>query len=136
MSKYGNRTVLDENTFEEGLKVRHFVGGGIILLSLLVFFMFIGWMSYGNDFFLYKFFAPRQEAVRRQVFEQSRAYNEGVVQNLQSYMMNYNNAETQQQKDGLRAIILHETSTYDADQLPPHLATFLRQMRAEALTAH
>lgn len=136
MSKYGNRTVLDEDTFSEGLKIRHFVGIGAILFSLFAFFTFIGWMSYGNDFFLYKFFAPRQEAVRRQVFEQSRAYNEGVIQNLQSYMMNYNSAETQQQKDGLRAIILHETSTYDADHLPPHLATFLRQIRAEALTVH
>ena len=44
---------------------------GTILAGVLAFILFIvlmlglGWIATGNDFFLYKYFAPKQEAVRR-----------------------------------------------------------------------
>ncbi len=57
----------------------------LALLGLLA----LGWLVQGNDFFMYKFFAPRQEAVRRQVFETSRAFNQGMVQELQNMQFEY-----------------------------------------------
>src|SRR4051812_16187485 len=50
---------------------------GIILFSIVV-----GWMVQGNDFFLYKVFAPKREAVRREVYEQTKSYKQGSTQRL------------------------------------------------------
>lgn len=43
--------------------------GALVLIALMA----IGWILMGNEFFMYKFFAPRQEAVRRQVYEQTKS---------------------------------------------------------------
>ncbi len=37
----------------------------------------------------YSFFAPRIEQVRRNVFEQSQAYNEGMQRDMEEFMLDY-----------------------------------------------
>lgn len=49
---------------------------GVILLLGLI------WIFQGNDFFLYRTFAPKYEKVRRQTFEQTKSYNQGMIQEL------------------------------------------------------
>ena len=39
---------------------------GWIVLALVVLFG-VEWLATGNEFFLYKFFAPKTESVRRQI---------------------------------------------------------------------
>jgi hypothetical protein len=42
------------------------------------------WVFQGNDFFLTRFFAPKYEQVRRETFENSKAYRDGMVQELRA----------------------------------------------------
>jgi hypothetical protein len=100
--------------------------GGIVLALGIV------WVAQGSDFFLFKVFAPKEEQVRREVFEQSKAYNEGMVQELQSMMFEYAKA-TPEQKDALASIILHRVAGYDVDKLPSDLREFVLQLRRERL---
>lgn len=86
----------------------------------------------GSDFFMYKWFAPRQEAVRREVFEQSKAYNEGMAQEIESAQMEYVRA-TPEQKASLGSIILHKVAGYDVSKLPPDTQAFITQLRRERL---
>lgn len=96
---------------------------GWILLFLLVMFG-TTWVVEGNNFFIYKVFAPREEAVRRQVFEQSKAYNEGMAQELSQMQLDYIKANPEQ-KQALRSIILHRYARYNKDMLSTDLRSFL-----------
>ena len=123
----GNRTILDENTFDGGLKVRH-IGWGFFWVAILL--LAASWLVQGNEFFLAKFFLARHEQVRRQVFEESKAYNQGMAQTLMQYKMQYDQA-SDEVKVALRSSILHQMADYDADKLPPYLASWLRELRSE-----
>lgn len=93
----------------------------------------IGWAVQGNEFFMYKFFAPKQEAVRRETFEQSKAYNDGMAQELSQMQLDYVKA-TPDQKAALRAVAIHRFADYDATKLPRDLQDFLQQMHHDAMT--
>jgi len=101
-----------------------------IVIGILAFSLLIGliWVLEGNNFFLYKVFAPKYESVRRETFEQSRAYNQGMVQELQNMQFEYVQA-TPQKQDALASIILHRVADYDENKLPSNLQTFVWQLR-------
>ena len=86
----------------------------------------------GSDYFLYRFFAPRQEAVRRQVFEESKSYNDGVAQDLWGMKLQYERADVSG-KASLRSLILHRTAAYDSSRLPPDLQDFVTRLHREEL---
>lgn len=86
------------------------------------------WALQGNDFFLYKTFAPKYEAVRRETFEQSKAYNQGMVQELQNMQFQYIQAD-KEHKAALASLILHRAADYDSDRFPPDLYAFVSGLR-------
>lgn len=92
-----------------------------------------GWIVEGNEFFLYKFFAPKQEAVRREVFEQSKAYNQGVAQELEGAEMDYAHADADQ-KAAIRSVVLHRVADYDESKLTPDLREFVDTLRHGTVT--
>lgn len=47
------------------------------------------WVVKGNNFFLSKIFNPAEEQVRRETFEESKAYNQGMIQELQNMQFQY-----------------------------------------------
>ena len=97
--------------------------------AVLIGLFALTWVVQGNNFFLTKFFAPREEAVRREVFEQSKAYNEGMAQELRRMQLEYVQAKPEQ-KAALASIILHQTAGYDTSKLPSDLQQFLNELRA------
>ncbi len=103
------------------------VGVGIVVLAVMLGLV---WILQGNDFFLYKVFAPKYEQVRRETFEQSKAYNQGMIQELQNMQFQYEQANPEQ-KDALASIILHRVADYDETKLPPDLRAFIQKLRDE-----
>lgn len=75
-----------------------------------------------------KTFEPLHEEVRRKTFEQSRAYREGMAQELQSMQLEYFKASSEHQ-DALASIILHRTAGMPVDALPAELQQFVRSLR-------
>ena len=106
-------------------------------LAVLGFFGFVvlclglAWLGQGNEFFLYKYFAPRQEAVRRQVFETSRAFNQGMVQELQNMQFEYLKQSDPSVRASLASIILHRASGYNMDDsiVPADLRDFVASLK-------
>jgi len=82
----------------------------------------------GHDFFLYKLFAPQYEAVRRDTFEQSKAYNQGMVQELQAMRYDYVKASPEH-KAALRDLILHRAADYPPDRMPADLRGFISELK-------
>ncbi|MEK7574482.1 MAG: hypothetical protein AAB514_03065 [Patescibacteria group bacterium] len=101
----------------------------VAIIIVVVFFGFL-WIFQGNDFFLYKVFAPRYEAARRQVFEQSKAYNQGMIQELQNMQFEYAQADPAH-KDALASIILHRAADYNESRLPSDLRGFIDKLKRE-----
>ncbi|MEI6480296.1 MAG: hypothetical protein WCO12_02125 [bacterium] len=112
-----------------------------VILGLLAFIVIIGiglggtWLAQGNDFFLYKVFAPKYEAVRRQTFEQTKSYNQGVVQELQKQYVDYAAAPNADVKDAIASVVLHQVADYPEDKLPDHLRNFVQKLRNERTTS-
>lgn len=91
------------------------------------------WVFQGNDFFLYKMFAPKQEAVRREVFKQSQAYNDGMANQLSDIQRQYATTSDTNAKLVLLSTAYHRFASYDASQLPPDLQQFLSRVTAYEL---
>jgi hypothetical protein len=113
---------------------------GKIVMGVFLFFvvaMALGWLVQGNDFFMYKFWAPKQEAVRRQVFEQTRSFNAGMVQELQNMQFEYVKTTDKEAKAALASIILHRASGYNMDDpiVPADLRAFVAQLKREQTEA-
>lgn len=107
---------------KQSLAVVAAVAGAFLALIALV------WVIQGSDFFLYKVFAPKYEAARRETFEQSKAYNDGMAQELRAMQMEYIKA-TPDQQTALASVILHRVDGYPEDQLPEDLRTFVNDLK-------
>ena len=103
----------------------------------LVVAMALGWLVQGNDFFMYKFWAPKQETVRRQVFEQTRSFNQGMIQELQNMQFEYVKEKDPQAKAALASIILHRASGYNLEDsaVPADLRSFISKLKQERMDA-
>jgi hypothetical protein len=89
-----------------------------------------GFFFTGTDLALKKFFDPKYEAVRRETFEQSKAYNQGMIQELQNMQFEYIKASPEH-KTALKSIILHRAADYPMDDAPADLRNFIRELRSE-----
>lgn len=110
--------------------MKDFFVGLLVLLLVLAIMLGIGWVAEGNSFFLYKYFAPKTEQVRYDVFKQSQAYNEGMAKDVADYEIQYLHA-TPDQKPAIASMILQEVSSYDTTKLPPAQQAFINQLRSK-----
>jgi hypothetical protein len=102
----------------------------------LVLLISISWLIMGNEFFMYKYFAPKTEAVRREVFEQTKSYNQGMVQELQNMQFQYVKAD-ESHKAALADIILHRAADFNFDdpRVPSDLRSFIATLKRERMSA-
>lgn len=120
------------NGVNDGLREGYWTIGRIIpmILLLIVVGTGIAWISTGSDFILYKYWAPKQEQVRREVFEQTKSYNQGMIQELQNMQYQYVQAD-KAHKDALASIILHRAADFNPDNLPYDLRQFIDGLKRE-----
>ena len=78
----------------------------------------------------YGFFGPKREAVRREVFKQTRSYNEAKEQELLKYRLEYLRATSATDKQALASTIRLSFADYDEILLDSEeLQSFLTQMK-------
>lgn len=106
------------------------VVGGI--LAAIIFVLALMWVFQGNDFFLYKTFAPKYEQTRRETFEQSKAYRQGMIQELQNMQFEYAKADADA-KAALRKVILQRAADFPEEDMPSDLRNFIRDLKNEQL---
>jgi hypothetical protein len=111
-------------------------GIGILIAFFLVVF-FIGFLAQGTDFFMFKFWAPKYENVKRKVFEQTYSYNQGMVQDLENQEFHYYETTNEEARAALAQIILHEASAFDPkvlQQKNPDLYQFIEKLRNQQIS--
>jgi hypothetical protein len=116
--------------FRDGQREFYWSLPRIFLMGLCAFaaLAVIGWVAQGNQFFLYKVFAPQYEAVRRDVMLESRAYSEATTREFNRLRLQYVQAKTEDEKAAIRAMALHEAAAFDKSRLPVDLQSFLTQI--------
>jgi hypothetical protein len=102
-----------------------------LAIVLSVFVIVFGLAFLGNlaDFGLAKTFEPAREHVRRETFEQSKAYRQGLAQELQNFQLKYIEASPEH-KAALASLILQRTADVDLETLPQGVRTFVQEIRA------
>jgi len=106
------------------------IGGIVAIMGLAGLGVGLGWCGEANNLAMHKVFDPQYEAVRRETFEQSKSYNQGMIQELQNMQFEYVQADSEH-KAGLASIILHRSADYDVKKLPPDLAQFISDLRSQ-----
>jgi hypothetical protein len=97
---------------------------GLLVLGVL---LGLGWVVAGNQLAMNKIFLPANEAVRRETFEQSKAYRQGLVQELQNMQFQYIQTDNAH-KEALGTLIKHRAADVDPSILPPDLYSFIRSL--------
>lgn len=76
------------------------------------------------------FIGPKRENVRREIFEETKSYTHGKIQDLAKYFDEYKNAESEEDKQTIQTIIKSQFAEVDAHKIKPDaLRQFLIQMR-------
>ncbi len=109
------------------ISVGKLIGLGITVLVLI---MALDWIIQGHNFFLYQYFAPKQEAVRRQTYEQTKSYRQGSVQRLNTLCTQVADTDAGH-KPMLNDIIKQEFAEWDINDVPAYLHSCLATARAK-----
>lgn len=102
-------------------------------LALFVIFA-LCWLVLANDTAQQAVFGPARENIRRETFEQSKAYRDGLAQELRSMQFEYIKAAPEH-KAALANVILHKADSAAAGTLPADLEQFLAQLRETPVPA-
>jgi hypothetical protein len=100
--------------------------GGIILFIAVVFGLVF--LSNAVGLTNYQFFAPKYEAARRKVYENTPSYIEGKIDGLNSYRLQYKQAKTAADSTAIREVIIQDMSDFDLSLLPPDLHDFYEEI--------
>lgn len=109
------------------MKIVAYVALGIVSIVLLLSAAFgLEWAGLKWQ----GFFGPKWGAVRREVFKQTRSYNEGKEQELIKLRLEYLRAESKEEKKVLASTIRHLFADYDESLLDSgELRAFLKMIK-------
>lgn len=94
---------------------------GILAIIFVIGLFELGWM---------KFFNPKYENVKREVFENTQSYTHGKIQDLAKYHYEYQNTKSPEDREALRQVIINRFAEFDESKIKSQeLASFLRKMR-------
>jgi hypothetical protein len=106
------------------MKVALAIVGGVLALLAITF-----GLNYA-DLQSYAFFAPRVEAVRNKTFQQSQAYNDSVVRDLENFRLEWADPKTtNDQKYVIKSTAIHRFEVYPINSLPMDLQAFYHQLQ-------
>lgn len=96
----------------------------------LIFFIGLAFVAELGGLQWSMFFNPKHEAVRREVFKQTRSYNEAKEQELIKYRLEYLRCKDQAEREAIASTIRLAFADYDEELLDSvELRNFLREMK-------
>jgi len=106
--------------------------GKVVGLAALCFvgIIALSWIIQGNDFFMYKFWAPKYENTKREVFEGTKSYSQGIKQELANAYISYNKTGvSESERESIATFALQQTADLtdeNFEKLPTYLKTSSR----------
>jgi len=108
------------------------VGAIIALIALVVL---LGALGLGGRYINMKvegWFAPREQNIQREVFENTKSYNEAKEQELVKYRFEWDRARGKEDLGTMRAVesaVRAAFADYEDDRLSPELQEFVRHCK-------
>ena len=107
----------------EKLKIFGMSIAGLVAVLVIIFLIGLAGLGY------YKFFEPKKENIRREVFEQTQSYTHGKIQDLAKYYEEYNKVEFKD-REAIRQLIIMRFAEFDESKIRSlKLKNFLITMR-------
>lgn len=101
---------------------------GVVIGLVTIGGLLVG--GYELSYRMFQHYAPRYEQVRRETYEQSRAYQEGTVRDLENLRLEYGRAQTDSARAAIKDTVRERSADLPDDlQLSPSLQAFLDQMK-------
>lgn len=100
----------------------------LVVLVLTVAGFGFTFISDAFNLFSYKFWAPKQEAARRQTYEQTKSYRQGSIQRLNTLCTQVASADDDH-KPMLNGVINHEFAEWSENDVPDYLQACLANAR-------
>lgn len=95
----------------------------LILIIAIAFGMELGGLQWK------RFFAPKHENVRREVFKSTRSFNEAKIQELVKYRLEYMRTDDPSEREAIASTIRLGFADYDTSKLPYELQTFVEEIK-------
>jgi hypothetical protein len=102
----------------------------LAIFATMVVLYVLGFLATGGDLAIYRFWAPKQEAARREVYEHTKSYHQGSVQRLGTLCIQVANADDDH-KVMINDVIAQEFAEWDTSDVPAHLQGCLATARAK-----
>lgn len=99
-----------------------------MLISIVVIGLGLVALIFGS-YWAYAYFAPKYEAVRRDVMIESRHYNEASIRELYRLKRQHDAAKTDEERATIVAAARHEFSIYPEDRLPADLHAWMQAIK-------
>lgn len=93
----------------------------VVILALGFGLKYLGVLSY-------EFFGKEYANADREIFEESKPFIHGSIQNLYRMKLEYETAENEQHRKAIRAAVFAQTSGLDRNHLPVDLQTWMNQL--------
>lgn len=95
--------------------------GFVLTVGMIIPSMTLGYRS---------FWSPKFQNVERQVFEETKSYNQGMTMDLAKYYGEYTNSDNQENRDAIKSIVRLRFSDYNKNNVnSPELVSFLKTCR-------
>lgn len=102
-----------------------------ISLGVLGFILFIA-LTFGLDYsgmLWNSFIGPKKEQVRREIFEQTKSYSQGMIMQLIDYRKQYKLAKDPGDKAIIAETVSHMFSDFNSSNLDTELKTFVNECK-------
>jgi hypothetical protein len=100
------------------------IGGLLAFLALM-------WFLALHDIAFQTVFRPMQENVNRQVFENTKSYTQGMVQELQNMQFEYLRTTDKDAKTAMATVILQRSAEFPPERMPTDLRSFIENLKRE-----
>jgi hypothetical protein len=99
------------------------------MLKLLFSIVAIGLVLFGLQYGSlqnYKFFAPKYEDARREVFENTKSFRDGSARDFENLLISYLSANTEEGKQAILSVIRQRAYGVPQEQLPLEIKNLLQ----------
>jgi len=105
--------------------------GIVIFLGIIVLLGIGGFVANGTGLITYKFFGPKWENARREVFENTNSFTKGKNQEATRLMFQYNQATDPVEKNAIKQTIALSFADFNEDKYTKsiELKAFIKRMK-------
>ena len=96
---------------------------GFLAFLLLIFAL------HGFGLVNLKFWGPKFQEARREIFEETQSFTHGKITHLNRLRLEYESTDSEKRKKALRTMLLQEVSVLEEENLPLDLRSFIRTLR-------